>query len=129
VNLKKMLSSATLLVIASTMHIKAQQMPIDIELTDLKLDIATMKGKTVRVTGMLQAMGDTVLLKSEPMDMSPIWVKANNLSRNDRKALLTTCSLMCKATVTGMVGDSGFGPPGLNATSLDNVVGVDLNMF
>jgi hypothetical protein len=122
-------AAASLLCMVDTTNVMAQRPPLEIGLTDLKLDIATMKGKAVRVTGLLQTMGDMVALKSEPLDMSPIWINPAHLLRNDRKSLLTTCSTMCKATVVGRVGDAAFGGEGLDALTLENVVGIDANMF
>lgn len=100
----------------------AQPSPIEIGLTDLKLDISTMKGATVRVSGVLQVMGEMIMLKSEPFDMTPIWVNAKGLSRVDRKSLLTDCSTMCKATVVGKVADAAMGGKGLDALTLENII-------
>ena len=107
----------------------AQPRPVEITLIDLKLDIATMQGKTVAVTGLLQVMGDLVMLKGEPMDFSPVWVSTSGLSRDDRKSLITTCSFLCKATITGTVGKTQFGTLGVNASTLKNLVGVDASVL
>lgn len=107
----------------------AQPRPIEITLIDLKLDIAIMQGKTVAVTGFLQVMGDFVMLKGEPMDLSPVWVSTSGLSRDDRKSLITTCSFLCKATVTGLVGKTQLGMLGVNASTLKNLIGVDANVL
>lgn len=125
----KRFAAATLLVGIIASAAIAQPPPAEITLTDLKLDIATMQGKTVAVTGLLQVMGDYVMLKGEPMDLSPVWVSTSGLSRDDRKSLITTCSLMCKATVTGTIGKTQFGMLGVNASTLKNVVGIDANVF
>jgi len=119
----------TLLACGLAMPAAAQPAPVEIELTDLKLDITTMKGKVVRVAGLLQSIGQMVVLKSGPMDMTPIWVNAAHLSRDDRKSLLTTCTVMCKATVIGKVGDAALGGMGLDAIRLENVIGVNAALF
>jgi hypothetical protein len=124
-----LIATAALLCMTFSARAEAQRPPAEIGLTDLKLDIGTMKGQTVRVTGVLQVMGEMIMLRSGPMDMSPIWVNAAKLSRVDRKALLTNCSVFCKATVIGRVGAGAFGGTGLDALTLENVVGIDANMF
>lgn len=75
----------------------------DIDLVDLKLDIKAMSGKKVAVDGYLQQMGELVLLKLEPMDMTPIWLSIDRLSRDDRKKILQQCASMCRVHVSGAV--------------------------
>ena len=109
--------------------LQAQSEPTEIGLTDLKLDISTMQGKMVKVTGLLQIVGDLALIKGEPMDMSPIYMTTTHLSRIDRKSLITTCSLLCKATVVGKVSNTALGQKCVDAYTLQNVTGVDMNAF
>ena len=99
----------------------AQKSPVEIGLTDLKLDIASMTGQTVRVKGLIQVMGEIILLKSELMDMSPLMVGSSHLSREDRKKLLTVCTVMCEGIIVGKIGPSVFGSSGLDATKLENI--------
>jgi hypothetical protein len=124
-----LLAALAAVTVVAPLTAMAQKPPTEIDPTDLKLDIAQMKGQTVKVTGLLQILGDMVLLKSGPMDMTAVWVDAKQLSRDDRKLLLTKCSIMCKATVIGKVGDSMFGGEGLNAIRLEDVAGFNANLF
>ena len=126
---RRFLTAATLFCLTTASPAATQGPPTEIGLIDLKLDLSTMKGQTVKVTGILQLMGEMVVLKSEPLDMTPIWINASHLSRAERKSLLTTCSVICKATITGRVGYAAFGGYGLDALTLENVVGVNANTF
>jgi hypothetical protein len=126
----KTLALATLAMLSIGAPALAQSQTRTIDLTDLKLDIDDMQGQTVKVTGLLQVIGDMVMLKSEPMDMSPVMVNAKQLSRDDRKLLLNKCPILCKATVVGKVDEAAsFGSPGLQALNLENVTGFNMNLF
>lgn len=83
-----------------------------IGLTDLKVDIKGMVGKRVSVVGLIQSMGEFSMLKADVMDMTPVWVFTENLSRDDRKKLLSGCqALLCSGQFYGVVkkGHMGVG--------------------
>ena len=100
---------------------KAQEWPRRVDIDDLKLDIKTMKGQLIRVSGVLQVFGGMAMLKDKPFDMSPIMINTSDLPRNDRKRILESCSTLCKTTLTARVDTSAFGEPGLEAVSLEAV--------
>ena len=76
-----------------------------IELDDLKLDKNELRGKRVAVHAGVQVMGEVAFLKSGPMDMTPIFLDISKLPRDARKKLLSDCSMLCNATVSGRVGE------------------------
>lgn len=74
-----------------------------ISMTDLKLDIAQMKGKRVQVTGRLQTMGEMAMISSERFDTNPIFIEYKDLPREQRKQILETCSSGCEVTAKAKV--------------------------
>lgn len=82
----------------------------DISLIDLKLDIGDMSGEEVTVEGKLSLMGDLAMLTdpSQPVDSNPIPVSIDKLSRDDRKFILSECSLGCDVKISGKVGTVFF---------------------
>jgi hypothetical protein len=74
-------------------------------LIDFKLDKATIEpGTRLELTGQLQQLGQLAMLKSEMMDMAPIFVELKNLPRDQRKVLLEKCPMFCSVIVRGKVG-------------------------
>lgn len=76
-----------------------------IDLIDLKLDVAKMSGKSVTVHGTITILGDMAMLGEGSFDSTPIPVSLSRLSRDDRKALLENCEMQCGLTIKGKVGD------------------------
>ena len=75
-----------------------------ITLADLKTDIKTLKGKKFAVKAAVQTMGEMSMLKSDPMDMSPIFAATESLPREDRKKLLNGCQIViCSGVFYGTV--------------------------
>jgi hypothetical protein len=75
-----------------------------IALTDLKVDIKTLKGKKITTSGYVQVMGEMAMLKSDPMDMAPIFIETDGLPRDDRKKLANGCQVVvCGVTFFGVV--------------------------
>lgn len=81
----------------------------EIDLADLKVDKASMIGQRVKVRGQIQVMGDIALLKSDAMDMTPLFFDYRKLPREQRKALLNNCTMPCDATVSGTVRSQPLG--------------------
>jgi hypothetical protein len=76
-----------------------------ISLIDFKLDKAAIEqGTRIELFGQLQQLGAIAMLKSEPMDMQPIFVELKNLPRDQRKALLEKCPMICSVLIRGSVG-------------------------
>jgi hypothetical protein len=75
-----------------------------IDVDDLKVDKNQMIGRKVSVSGLVQVLGETAMLKSGLMDMSPIFVDISSLPRSDRKTLLSGCNMGCQVSIDGHVG-------------------------
>lgn len=80
------------------------------ELLDLKTDIRSLRGAKVQAEGVVQMMGEMVLLKDSMMDMTPIMVKIERLPREQRRQLLRDCSTLCNGEFYGAVGVGPLGP-------------------
>lgn len=80
----------------------------NISLIDLKLDITSLTGEKIKVKGVAQLVGEMLMLKSEMMDMNPIFLDFKQLPRDERKFILTSCSIGCKLTAYGVVGSVMF---------------------
>jgi hypothetical protein len=75
-----------------------------IDLVDLKVDLKSLKGKKVLTKAYVQVMGEMAMLKSDPMDMAPIFADASNLPREDRKKLANGCQVvLCGGSFSGVV--------------------------
>lgn len=77
-----------------------------VALPDLKTDIGVLTGKKVEVVGKIQVIVnlEAVMLKTDELDMAPIFVSATGLPRDDRKKMLNGCQVvLCKAAVRGTV--------------------------
>jgi len=79
-----------------------------ISLIDLKLDINSMSGKKIMTSGTGQFFADMFMLKQEMMDMNPLMVNVEGLSRDERKYIMTKCSSGCRVKVQGKVGEVMF---------------------
>lgn len=81
----------------------------DMDLLDLKADIKSLGGKKVRVAGSLQMMGELAMLRSDPMDMTPVMVNIEKLPREDRKQALKGCLTYCGVQISGRVANGPLG--------------------
>lgn len=79
------------------------------DLLDLKADINSLAGQRVSVDGSLQMMGEVAMLRSDPMDTTPVWVEIGKLPRDDRKQALKGCLTYCGVQVNGRIGQGTFG--------------------
>ncbi len=82
-----------------------------LDMDDLRLDMASLDGKKVRVRGVGHYMMDMFMLKKSMTDMSPMIVDITKLPRDQRREILSQCSdLMagCRVTVHGTVGKVSY---------------------
>jgi hypothetical protein len=76
--------------------------------TDFILDRAKLRGQQVVVSGVVQIMGDTAMIKRTAMDMSVAFVDFKKVSRDQRRKLLENCDLGCDAVVRGRAAEVMF---------------------
>lgn len=81
----------------------------EVDLSDLKVDKEHMIGERIRVRAQIQIMGDMGFLKSEMMDMTPLYFTFNRLPREQRKAIIEHCTVPCDAIVYGRVANAPLG--------------------
>lgn len=77
-----------------------------LDIDDLRLDMASLEGKKVRVKGFGHHMMDVFMLKKSKMDMSPMIVDVTKLPRDQRKQIISQCSDImsgCAVTIHGTV--------------------------
>jgi len=82
-----------------------------LDMDDLRLDMASLDGKKVRVRGVGHYMMDMFMLKKSMTDMSPMIIDITKLPRDQRREIMSQCSdLMsgCRVTVHGTVGKVSF---------------------
>lgn len=82
-----------------------------LDMDDLRLDMASLDGKKVRVLGVGHYMMDMFMLRKSMTDMNPMIVDITKLPRDQRRDILNQCSdLMsgCPVTVHGTVGKVRF---------------------
>ncbi|MDP3818295.1 MAG: hypothetical protein Q8Q57_04775 [Methylotenera sp.] len=119
-NLKECISNSSVLgVIDKSELVKAINKAADTQATsatltdidDLKLDIASMEGRKVRVQGVGNYLMDIFMLKKSATDMSPMLVDISKLQRDQRRKILQQCADIvngCRLTVYGTVGKVSF---------------------
>jgi len=78
-----------------------------IGLDDLRVDMASMQGKKVRVRGVGFYMMDMFMLKKSMTDMSPVLVNISNLVRDQRKEIISRCGDMMKGCILIVQGTVG----------------------
>ena len=91
-------------------HSSSSSTPL-LDMDDLRLDMASLDGKKVRVRGVGHFMMDMFMLKKSMTDMSPMIVDIAKLPRDQRREIMSQCSdLMsgCQVTVHGTVGKVNF---------------------
>ncbi|OQB44651.1 MAG: Bacterial SH3 domain protein [bacterium ADurb.Bin157] len=81
---------------------------ISMDIDDLKLDIASLSGKKVKVAALGQYFGQMFLLKKDMMDMSPIFVEIKNIPREQMKYIIQNCNTGAEVIVSGIVGEVSF---------------------
>ena len=67
----------------------------EVDLVDLKLDMASFNKKKVSVVGALSIIGEIALLGTSRNDTSTVGVDISKLSKANRKLLLTNCNNRC----------------------------------
>jgi hypothetical protein len=92
-----------------------------LDMDDLRLDIASLDGRKIRVRGIGLYMMDMFMLKKSMTDMSPIIVNISKLQREQRRQLIQQCSDImsgCKVIVNGTVGKVSY-QNGINAENIE----------
>jgi hypothetical protein len=92
----------------------------EIKMSDLKVDIKELAGKSVRVAGRGFYFGENLMLGDPdlPYDSSPVFVKIDKLSRENRKWIISNCAQPCGVTIEGEIKrDIGFFAPGIAAVN------------
>jgi len=79
------------------------------QLIDLKTDIKGLHGRKISTSGLVQIMGEMAMLKSDPLDMTPLMINTQNLPREDRKRLLGGCLVGCPVDIAGRVASGPLG--------------------
>lgn len=92
-----------------------------LDMDDLRLDMASLVGKTIRTQGVGYYMMDMFFLKKNMTDMSPILVDISKLGRDQRRQIMQRCGDIvtgCRITVRGEVGKVAY-QNGLVAKMID----------
>ena len=97
------------LVKANTQTPKAKDGYQDLDLSDLKVDIKSLKGKKVSVAAYIQTVGTISMLKENGEDMTPIIASTDSLPREDRKKITSECAPLCMGHFFGVVKTSVYG--------------------
>lgn len=88
----------------------APSLPL-LDMDDLRLDMASLDGRKVRVRGIGHYMMDMFMLKKSMTDMSPIIINISKLAREQRRHIIQECSDImsgCRVTVIGTVGKVSY---------------------
>lgn len=73
-------------------------------LVDLKVDLKKLVSKKVSTYALVQIIGEMAMLKSDEMDMAPVFADTEKLPRDDRKKLANGCQMiLCKGLFYGTV--------------------------
>jgi len=78
------------------------------DLIDLRVDLETLKGRKVKVTGIAQYILNILLIKEDFSDTSPMGVDVSNLSREQRKSVIQNCREPKKITIYLSVAETGL---------------------
>ena len=82
-----------------------------IDIDDLRIDIASLGGRKIRVRGIGQYMMDMFMLKKNASDMSPMLVDITKLDRDQRRKILQQCADImtgCNVMIHGTVGKVSY---------------------
>jgi hypothetical protein len=81
-----------------------------VSITDLKLDIESMRGQAIETAARATSVGTMVMLSdpAQVFDSNPVTTDSEKLSTSDRQYLLTKCNLGCKITVRGVIKEVLF---------------------
>ena len=80
----------------------------ELDFVDLKLDIKALHGKKIKVKGQGMFFADMFMFSQGPMDANPLIVDISKVSRDQRKYLLSNCSVGCSIFILGVVGTVMF---------------------
>lgn len=82
-----------------------------IDMDDLRIDIASLKGQKVRLQGVAHYIMNMFMLKKNSSDMSPMIVDITKLQRDQHRKILQQCADImtgCHVTVYGTVGKVSY---------------------
>lgn len=97
----------------------APSLPL-LDMDDLRLDMAALDGRKVRVRGIGHYVMEMFMLKKSVTDMSPIIINTSKLAREQRRQIIQQCSDImsgCRVTVQGTVGKVSY----QNGISAENI--------
>ena len=99
--------------IAQICSVNAQQISSVklMDMDDLRLDIAKLEGRKVRIRGVGQYMVNRFLISKNLGDMSPIFVDIAMLPRDQRLRILKQCADImspCNVTIEGVIRQQGI---------------------
>jgi len=94
--------------VINVMPVETQSEYKQMGLDDLQLDINSLRGEKISVTGEGLFNVDTLYLMREAGDLNMIKVKVDGLDRDSRKMILNNCEVTsaCNITVSGVVGNA-----------------------
>jgi hypothetical protein len=78
-------------------------------LVDLKVRQKEMVGGRVLTSGLVQPLGEMIMLESEPVDTDPLSLDITRLRSEDRQRILTRCADGCRVDVAGTMVDGRRG--------------------
>ena len=87
-------------------------------LVDLQVDAAEMRGHRVEVTGVLQQVGEMVMLKDTLFSATGLFVEVTSVPREERRRMLQLCGQGCTAVVRG-IGATVMMNPGVKAERVE----------
>ena len=88
----------------------AQDVYEHMRLVDLKGEQKNMIGEKVVTSGLVEVVGEMIMLQSEPVDTAPLSLNITRLRSDDKRQVLTRCATPCRVDVAGSMVD---GPHGL----------------
>ena len=87
-------------------------------LADLQVDAAELRGHRVEVTGVLQQVGEMVMLKDTLFSATGLFVEITAVPREERRRVLQLCGQGCTAVVRG-IGATVMMNPGVKAERVE----------
>lgn len=69
----------------------AKQSYKPVSLVDFRTDAAELQGQRIELAGVLQQLGDMILLKEEIFSMNAVFVDINAIPREDRRRVFQYC--------------------------------------
>lgn len=89
-----------------------------VSLTDLQVDAKELRGRSVEATGVMQQVGQLVMLKETLLSMNAVFVEIDTIPREERRRIFQMCGQGCTATVRGKAMTVMMNP-GIKAEHVD----------